>query len=418
MRRFPPLFTTTKAPPPPPPSPNVPLRGPHSDALWKLYKELVETDPSSSNNSNTSGVYYTTDTILDLDADNSPATRPYTSAAHQKQIEKWGTNHTLIALTNRMHTFRDEISDAKLSWKRKLGPFDERRITERDILVMALLGPCDGSKSQRWNGNGQLSHEFLQRIGIFKRIAGDGIPLTVRYLVHRVKTQRSQGRRQVEAQTQTQTVSSRRDDQLGSTDTSDEDASESISTGTDTTSVKTTGQETKQPKTKTKTKAQEIKHLKSVLRKSNAQSIPRVLYPLLNDNHGRTLTAECYQEIISGMSRKPTTQSVPDPHTEVQTQTELEAKEHEHEATIRATIFLKNLAYNLLTKGNLVLSLDLTSAWSKVLDQPQGTPLATNSTATEAPRPSTGNITPDVDVLAERALADVQDEQHLREEAR
>ncbi|KAM7197049.1 hypothetical protein V8F20_006802, partial [Naviculisporaceae sp. PSN 640] len=193
--------------------------------------------------------YYVSDTILDLDADKSPATRPYTSADHEEQIKKWGTNHRLDALTKRMHAFRDEISDAKLHWRRKLGLYDERRITERDILAMALLGPVsDGDKRER--GNGALSCEFLERIGIYRRITGTedkdkgDIPLTVRYLVHRMKTQRTQG----------------------------------------------------QPLPKTK--AQELRHLKSVLRKSNPQSIPRVLYPLLNNGHGRALVAECSEEII------------------------------------------------------------------------------------------------------------------------
>lgn len=216
MQRFPSLWAQT------------PPKGPHSAKLWNVYKDLANPDISEG--------YYVTDTVLDLDAEGSPATRPYTEADHQEQIKKWSTNPALIALEKRMHDFKAELEEAKATWRRRLGRFDDKRVTERDILSMAFLGATDATPSG-------LSYSFLTGIGIHRRISED-IPLTVRYLGHRQKTQSRYHPRSGESQ-----------------------------------------------------------ELRSRLRSANHDSIPRILYPLLHLDHGRALISECAKNIIAGITK-------------------------------------------------------------------------------------------------------------------
>ena len=216
MRRFPSLWAQT------------PPKGPHSAKLWKVYKDLAKPDISEG--------YYVTDTVLDLDAEGSPATRPYTEADHQEQIKKWSTNPALIALEKRMHGFKAEVEEAKATWRRKLDRFDEKRVTERDILSVAFLGAADASSTG-------LSYSFLAGIGIHRRISED-IPLTVRYLRRRQKTQ------------------SRYHPRSG-----------------------------------------ESPELKSRLRSAEPDSIPRILFPLLHLDHGLVLISDCAKEIITGTTK-------------------------------------------------------------------------------------------------------------------
>ncbi|KAM7205043.1 hypothetical protein V8F33_001284 [Rhypophila sp. PSN 637] len=265
-----------------------PVPGPHSDRLWKVYQQLLtnkKTNPAESEDG-----YYLTDTILDLDAADSPVTRPYNKTDHGEQIKKWGTNHALVALTKRMHAFRDDIELAKTSWKCKLHRFDERYITERDILSMAFLGPgpspsTTGAKKQ------QLSYELLKGIGIHSQIAED-IPLTIRCLAHRRETQSSRA-----------------------------ETSPNIRSNPSQPEPKTSENET-------------IKILRFVIQKNPPSSLPRIIYALLDSNnkhHGGVLISKCLPEIISSVTKYIETMPPED--------------------ALHGTIFLQNICYNLSTKN-------------------------------------------------------------------
>ncbi|KAM7221425.1 hypothetical protein V8F06_003200 [Rhypophila decipiens] len=267
-----------------------------------------------------------TDTILDLDAADSPVTRPYNESDHAEQIKKWGTNHALVALTKRMHAFRDEVEVAKTSWKCKLHRFDERYITERDILSMAFLGPGPSSPSSTTGAKKQqLSYELLKSIGIHSQIAED-ITLTIRCLAHRRETQSSRAE-------------------------------------TSPPNIRSNPSQPEQPKT---SENETIKILRFVIQKNPPSSIPRIIYALIdskNKHHGAVLISKCLPEIISSTTKSIETMSP--------------------EAALHSAIFLQNICYNLSTKdlmsddGKLLLERALQSL-VKIYDKEFPTTPTTN----------------------------------------
>lgn len=255
-----------------------------------------------------------------------------------------------------MHAFRDEVEAAKVTWGKKLARFDARVITERDILSMALLGPGPSEAATK-KPNGQLSYAFLKNIGIHKRIAED-IPLTVQYLAHRQRT----------------------------TQAHQKSRNSPSSLATAKTGASIGAQKERDENRNSNNKKREIQQLKAILRQSDPDSIQRILYPLLNNNYGRSLVAECPDEIIQGMvgrattSPKVTRKATKDIRggAEDTSRSQGEGGDNgDEEATTRATIFLKNLTYNLTKNGNLPAA-HLTSTWSKVLEM---------RPANEQPRP-------------------------------
>lgn len=143
--------------------------------------------------------YQATPLVLGLDAINCPGVRPYTEKDEIEQTERWRAVPEMDALFRRMVRARDEIEASKTKWHAGLQQHDSKRVTERDVLAVALLGvPPDTSPASDAQASsaqaprlGYVTRRVLAQIGVTARIAED-VHHTVRMLLHRLKQQQPQ----------------------------------------------------------------------------------------------------------------------------------------------------------------------------------------------------------------------------------
>ena len=166
--------------------------------------------------------------VLDLDAENVPGVRPYTDQDHQAQVELWNQNPEFDALFDRMRVFKSRMRKREMGWNKPLEAYDTRRLSARDILQVALLGPprsevapeaasdetaAETSSMAAWSpgaGTEQLTRSILYPLGVEDDIIDDQEQL-IRVLLARLQVQ-SKMREAEEQESNKPGVVERRDD--------------------------------------------------------------------------------------------------------------------------------------------------------------------------------------------------------------
>jgi len=133
--------------------------------------------------------------LLDLDSINCPGVRPYTEEDERMLTEQWRSTPSMDALYQRMCALKKEIEQAKFRWNAPLFPHDTRRVTERDVLAVALLGvPApvktagDETAALQEPPLGYFDSQAAWSIGLPPRITED-IHHTTHMLLHRLRIQ-------------------------------------------------------------------------------------------------------------------------------------------------------------------------------------------------------------------------------------
>lgn len=85
-------------------------------------------------------LYQVSNTLLDLDAEGSPYVRTYDKDDYLDLKHHWGRELRLAGTLRRMEMFKKELRKAEEMWQGQLPPFDQRRISARDIWDVVLLG--------------------------------------------------------------------------------------------------------------------------------------------------------------------------------------------------------------------------------------------------------------------------------------
>jgi hypothetical protein len=132
------------------------------------------------------------DLVLDLDAVDSPYVRVYGTKRNESGVLKWRNDDRrqkriwnldpkLDALVERIGAFKHELLDSEERWYAPVKPFDPRRISSRDILQVALLGPrLKSEESQKSIGGGDPAPEAsggpAKVIGMADVLRENGIP--------------------------------------------------------------------------------------------------------------------------------------------------------------------------------------------------------------------------------------------------
>ena len=214
-------------------------------------------------------VYRASPLLLDLIDERNPSVRDYNEHDEADQQAKWSHNANLSGVFRRLKNFLPEIKQTEAKWAQELDRFDQRQLTERDVLSVAFLGVPQDAPVRRMphghdahadvdadqnpigdgTGPGCLERAVLRSIGLQPRVLED-TPLTVQTMLHRLEVQR-----------QLQPVP-----KAGNP-----------------------------PARVTAGAAQE---LKTALNHSNFNGARRLITPLLQTDEGRALVAECAPEII------------------------------------------------------------------------------------------------------------------------
>ncbi|KAK1769270.1 hypothetical protein QBC33DRAFT_349637 [Phialemonium atrogriseum] len=138
-------------------------------------------------------LYEIPSSLLDLDAEDNPRVRAYTEQDEKDQFERWSQNPKVDALSGRIETFRQELGRSERLWNAPPGPFNQRRISDRDVLSVAFLGALSGGRDAAVDiGSpdkkvGQVplgsTSEILGSNGIPQRILEDDAK-TVNFMLH------------------------------------------------------------------------------------------------------------------------------------------------------------------------------------------------------------------------------------------
>ncbi|KAK3391934.1 hypothetical protein B0T20DRAFT_361509 [Sordaria brevicollis] len=114
--------------------------------------------------------YQISDLVLELDAHDNPFVRPFNADDAAEQRRQWphlGPDEEEIV--RRSISVAETVAECKAKWKAQLRPFDHRRITERDVLSVAFLGPDTSSTTGPHIYEpplGSLTSFDLQEIGV------------------------------------------------------------------------------------------------------------------------------------------------------------------------------------------------------------------------------------------------------------
>lgn len=156
----------------------------------RRYKRKVQ---AKSPTKRSSPLYEIPYVVLDLDAEDNPRVRSYTDQDEKDQTARWSHNPKVDALSDRLHIFRHELRQSDKLWKAPLGPFDQRRLSDRDLLSVAFLGASSRGKDAPTGSHnldtpvdqGSLGNttELLASNGIPQRILEDDIK-TVNFMFH------------------------------------------------------------------------------------------------------------------------------------------------------------------------------------------------------------------------------------------
>ncbi|EGO58064.1 hypothetical protein NEUTE1DRAFT_129848 [Neurospora tetrasperma FGSC 2508] len=85
--------------------------------------------------------YQISDLVLELDAHDNPFVRPFNADDAAEQTKQWPhLDPDQQEIVRRAISVAETVAESKTKWKSPLLPFDHRRITERDVLSVALLG--------------------------------------------------------------------------------------------------------------------------------------------------------------------------------------------------------------------------------------------------------------------------------------
>lgn len=201
-----------------------PLRPPRSLSPWNVHARTFVSDVATSHETRRRRrprrkssvkrlprttplkVYEVSDLVLDLDAENCPHVRAYNDEDAKEQLEHWSSAPHVDALVQRVASFREELRMNNKLWARRLEAFDPRRISSRDVLAAALLGPpCkpaeepqgaavsrESTQAENVITNderiGSLTSTILKTIGVSERMASDRIRI-VSVLLRRLEVQ-------------------------------------------------------------------------------------------------------------------------------------------------------------------------------------------------------------------------------------
>lgn len=127
--------------------------------------------------------------VLDLDAEDNPHVRSYTEQDEKNLAARWSHNPKVDALSDRIGIFRQELRESEKLWTASPGPFDQRRLSGRDLLAVAFRGALaeegDSAAGARSVDESSLENtsELLQSNGIPQRILEDDIK-TVNFMLH------------------------------------------------------------------------------------------------------------------------------------------------------------------------------------------------------------------------------------------
>ncbi|KAH8890789.1 hypothetical protein GQ53DRAFT_157501 [Thozetella sp. PMI_491] len=111
--------------------------------------------------------------ILDLEAEDSPYVRPESQRDLEEQDVSWNQNPDFDALAERMAAFRRDLEHKDWLWNKRLGTFDARRITERDIVQVAFLGSPKGDANPPSETNEERSEAPGTSDAVGQQAAGD-----------------------------------------------------------------------------------------------------------------------------------------------------------------------------------------------------------------------------------------------------
>lgn len=234
---------------------------------------------------------------MDLIDERKNLTRDYNEQDASEQRKIWSQNPAASALLQRASGFKHEVKRSQANWKRKLSQFDQRQLTERDILSVAFLGvasddliPQQIPALSRTHGDltfSSLDTTLLRSIGVWDRIAED-TPLAVQILLRRLETQHElQLKPKMEQEANQDSEKALMKDSQG---------------------------------------------LVKLLSTAEFQQTQRLIAPLLQTNEGRTIISQCADEVVAACTR-------------------YDRLLDDEKYTIKVLIFLKNVSYNLKTRN-------------------------------------------------------------------
>ncbi len=128
------------------------------------------------------------DVVLDLDAEDHPHVRQYDDLDEAAEVAKWSENPQVEAIAGRLETFSREVAQADARMKDTASAFGPWRVTDRDILSVALRGgasPAGSAATDEESGPGNASiGQVLFRNGIPPRVTRDDSN-TIQFMLHR-----------------------------------------------------------------------------------------------------------------------------------------------------------------------------------------------------------------------------------------
>lgn len=119
------------------------------------------------------------DIVLDLDAEDSPYVRLFNEQDAVQQTSKWGYNPLIPEIQRRVDEVRhDIIKDGKKMRQMLAAPHDPYKITDHDVLSVALLG---GNASASSLADGEATNEGVLRDNVLlkerdRAVNANGIP--------------------------------------------------------------------------------------------------------------------------------------------------------------------------------------------------------------------------------------------------
>ncbi|KAJ4392359.1 hypothetical protein N0V85_007123 [Neurospora sp. IMI 360204] len=135
--------------------------------------------------------YQISDLVLELDAHDNPFVRPFNADDVAAQREQWPhLDPDQEQIVRRTISIAETVAESKAKWKSQLKPFDNCRITERDVLSVAFLGTASNSSTLEPGIHeptlGFLTTTDLQEIGIPNSYSTDPRRVT-HLLLHRIE---------------------------------------------------------------------------------------------------------------------------------------------------------------------------------------------------------------------------------------
>src|SRR3569833_1017842 len=109
--------------------------------------------------------------VLDLDAEDNPHVRLYDEVDKELESSKWKANAQVEAILERLDEFHDEVAETKQWMQSTASRPNPWRVSDQDILAIALLGSDPESTGP--HSHGSAVTEVVYRNGIPSRVKSD-----------------------------------------------------------------------------------------------------------------------------------------------------------------------------------------------------------------------------------------------------